>query len=133
MTDVKISRGGNAHTFRTRLMTIMPGYSWTVHRAGRNDTQIIATGTRSSGFNRTSTLRVIWNISARGNDTYRAMSAGYGAKSPWVKEYTDTTLALALRGLQLAYEHEAQKFRACAAALQSGRQAPQKNAGDQPS
>jgi len=129
MTGIKISRGSNAHTFRARLVTIMPGYSWTVHRASRNDTQLVATGTQSSGFNRTSTLRVIWNISTRGNDTYRAMSAGYGAKAPWVREHTDTTLALALRGLQLAYEHEAQKYRACAAALQFGRQAPQQGEG----
>jgi len=133
MTDLKISRGGHAHKFRKDLMRIMPGYNWTVHRGTADPWKVVATGTQSSGFNRTSTLQVIWETDSRGNATYRAMSADYGAKSPWMKEHTDTTLALALRGLQLAYEHEAQKFRNCAMALQAGRQAPQQNAEEQAS
>ena len=65
----------NVNDFRKELVKIMPGYDWTVHRT-KTSGYLEATGTRSSGFNRLSTL----SVSRREQDgkaKYTAKSAGF--------------------------------------------------------
>lgn len=115
MTDAPVT------AFRAELLKIMPGYQWTVHHlsvAGR----LMATGTRSSGRNRLSTLRVI-RKDEDGKVFYEVMSAGYGRRAEWLRSFTDETLSGALRGLQSLYVREAATFIGHAKALQSGRSA----------
>lgn len=109
--------------FRAELVKIMPGYSWTVHKsdtAGYLD----ATGTKSSGFNRLSTLRVVRrdNYPVSGVAGYEVKSAGFGLHSPWLAKNEDTTLARALRGLQQHYERMAATYHGHAQELQTARQ-----------
>jgi hypothetical protein len=109
-----------ADDFRAELVKIMPGYQWTVHRAGKGAVKMSATGIQSSGFNRLSTLRVTRSI-ARDQPWYTAKSAGYGTRAPFLHENGDVTLARALRGLQEYYEQQANKNRSHAACLANAR------------
>ena len=105
--------------FRAELVKIMPGYSWTVHKSS-SDEYLKATGTKSAGFNRLSTLRVIRTVH-NGIIKYDAMSSGYGLRAPWLHANTDGTLARSLRGLQDHYEQRAATYAGHARALQSAR------------
>jgi len=109
--------------FRAELTKIMPGYSWTVHKSS-SDAILQATGTKSSGFNRLSTLEVERrnNFGGRG-PLYTARSAGFGLRAPFLAQNEDRTLARALRGLQSHYEQKAASYAAHASALQSARPA----------
>ena len=113
-----------ATDFRAELVKIMPGYSWTVHKAS-NAQRLTATGIQSSGFNRLSTVQVVWveHDKAWGGPVYEVKSAPHGTKSPWAHTVTDRTLARAFRGLQDHYEHTANTYRSLAARLQEGRKA----------
>lgn len=107
--------------FRSELMKIMPGYSWTVHKS-RTDGYMDATGTKSSGFNRLSTLSVI-RRERDGIASYECKSSGFGLRAPWLATNTDSTLARALRGLQNYYEQKAATYAGHARALATGRAA----------
>lgn len=113
--------------FRKKLINIMPGYDWTVHKTpkcyadiGLNYLQ--ATGIQSSGFNRLSTLSIIWR-EKDGVEEFEAKSAGYGSNARWLHTHIDSTLARALRGLQDHYQHMAGLYQGHANALQSARRA----------
>lgn len=113
--------------FREELKKVMPGYKWTVHNNNlylNDETSgaFCATGIKSSGSNRTSTIQAIyrWDI---GTSEYEVKSAGYGTKSPWVWEVTAQTLKKALRVLQTYYERQSALYGGCAADLQNGRKA----------
>ncbi|WP_140419311.1 hypothetical protein [Sphingobium sp. Z007] len=108
--------------FRAMLAKIMPGYSWTVHRATKGATCLTATGIQTSGFNRLSTLQVTYSTDSKG-DWYKARSAGFGKRAPWLHENGDLTLALALRGLQDHYQYMAAAYDGHARALQGARRA----------
>lgn len=109
-----------ADDFRAELTKIMPGYSWTVHRAAKDATRLSATGIQSSGFNRLSTLIV--NRSTKYDAPwYEAKSAGYGTRAPFMGEVGDLTLARALRGLQNLYEAKANTFGGLARTLKNAR------------
>ena len=110
----------DATYFRKAIVKIMPGYSWTVHRVPKGATKIVATGTQSSGLNRLSTLEVTYAPDDKG-DWFKARSAGYGRRAPWLYEDGDTTLARALRGLQDYYRHMEGLYRCHACALEAGR------------
>lgn len=120
MSTKNASKPFTADDFRAELVKIMPGYQWTVHRAGKGAVKMFATGTQSSGFNRLSTLRVERSV-VRDRPWYSAKSAGHGTRSPWVHENGDVTLARALRGLQEHYERMANTYRGHAASLKAGR------------
>ncbi len=98
--------------FRKELIRKMPGYKWTIHQNGPFHTvpgYFSATGIQSSGFNRLSTLMVTRRV--KGMDIeYEVKSSGYGKSAPWLSEYTDGTLARALRGLQNHYEAIASNY-----------------------
>ena len=128
-----------SNEFRSELVKIMPGYSWTVHQQGRTskwlrekhpDTPIVltATGTQSSGSNRLSTLEVIRREDS-GHVIYTAKSSGYGTRARWLHENQDGTLARALRGLQDHYEAMASTYYSHAGALKVGRK-PVNTEGD---
>lgn len=110
----------NAKEFRESLVKVMPGYSWTVHRTLKGFTFLEATGIQSSGFNRLSTLSVIYR-EKNGVASYEAKSAGYGTRAKWLHTHTDRTLARALRGLQDHYEGVSNTYRSHAASLAKGR------------
>lgn len=110
----------DATAFRKALVKIMPGYSWTVHRAAKGATRIVATGTQSSGFNRLSTLEVTYKGTNKG-DWFTARSAGYGLRASWLHENGDVTLARALRGLQDHYRNMAATYGGHERALESAR------------
>lgn len=110
-----------AAEFRAKLTKLMPGYDWTVHKAAKGATKLIATGTQSSGLNRTSTLEVTWSAREDG-DWYDARSAGFGRRAPWLHKNGDITLARCLRGLQDQYRHSAATYAAHERALQNGRE-----------
>lgn len=117
----------DGNTFRAKLTKLMPGYSWTVHRAPKGATKIVATGTQSSGFNRLSTLEV--TCTSKGTyDWFTARSAGYGLRAPWLHENGDVTLAKALRGLQDHYRHMSAVYGGHERALQNGRTAAEADA-----
>jgi len=105
--------------FRAELGKIMPGYKWTVHRS-LAAFFMEATGIKSAGLNRISTLRVC-RIEEAGTVEYEVKSAGFGCHSPWLHENTDGTLARALRGLQDHYETMANEYSSHAHHLQSSR------------
>lgn len=110
--------------FRAELAKIMPGYSWTVHKA--DDQRVLdATGVQTSGFNRLSTLLVERrdNYAGRGFPWYTVKSAGFGRRAPFLGENADRTLARALRGLQKHYKHTAATYAGLARALENGRTA----------
>lgn len=110
----------DAAAFRAKLVKIMPGYNWTVHRAGKGATKLTATGIQSSGFNRCSTLEVVWERKLN-IDWYTARSSGFGLRAPWLGEGAGTTLARALRSLQDQYQHMAALHAGHAHALQEAR------------
>lgn len=105
--------------FRTELVKIMPGYDWTVHKPS-TASRIEATGTKSSGSNRLSTLWVI-RTERNGSAWYEVKSSGFGLRSPWLGTESDKTLARALRCLQSHYEERAAIYSGHANALQSAR------------
>lgn len=106
--------------FRSELMKIMPGYSWTLKKGKATDIVMIATGIQSSGSNRLSTLRVE-RKEVDGSVNYTAKSAGYGTRAPWLHSASDGTLARALRSLQEHYESQARKYQSHASDLRIGR------------
>ena len=106
--------------FRAALLKIMPGYDWTVHRPMPGSTKLLATGTKSSGMNRISTLNVAMQDEGS-TRSYTVKSAGFGLRAPWLRSYTDSTLARALRGLEEIYRREARTFYSHAEQLDSGR------------
>ena len=118
--------------FRAELVKIMPGYSWTVHqdRTGKwlreqfpaTPLVLTATGTKSSGSNRLSTLEVS-RREDNGQVTYTAKSSGYGTRARWLHEHKAGTLARALRGLQDHYEAMASTYATHAADLKHARAA----------
>ncbi len=110
--------------FRKELTRIMLGYQWTVHKSD-NIERLVATGIRSSGFNRLSTLSVVRITDGHGYDlaSYNVRSAGFGRHAPWLGTYEDRTLARALRGLQDHYLAKSNSYHSHAVALQRGRQA----------
>lgn len=116
----------NSNEFRAELVKIMPGYSWTVHKQPKyrdipqDQWPLVATGIQSSGSNRLSTLEVA-RRERGGEVTYTARSSGYGTRARWLHEYTDGTLARALRGLQNHYEAMASTYRSHAGRLRVGR------------
>lgn len=116
-------------SFRSDLTKIMPGYSWIVHKS-RTDSYMDATGTKSSGFNRLSTLSVTRRESD-GVVSYEAKSAGFGLRAPWLATNTGHTLAQALRGLQDQYEQKAALYAGHARALATGRTALSKTGDGQ--
>ncbi len=101
----------NSNGFRKELKKIMPGYAWTIHRlmGWGSEGYLSATGIQSSGFNRLSTLEVT-RRDRDGEIEYEVKSAGFGKNAPWLSEFTDGTLARALRGLQNHYETMAMKY-----------------------
>lgn len=121
MGEVKPKAPFSQADFRAELVKIMPGYEWTVHRPIRNiGAYLEATGIKSSGFNRLSTL----SVTRRERDglvVYEAKSAGFGTRAPWLHANADSTLARALRGLQNHYEQRAATYRGHASALASAR------------
>lgn len=108
--------------FRAKLVKLMPGYDWTVHRATKGATCLTATGIQTSSFNRLSTLEVTYSTDDKG-DWYKARSAGFGKRAPWLHQYGDKTLARALRGLQDYYSHMEATYRSHKCALENGRKA----------
>lgn len=112
----------DSKVFRAALTKIMPGYAWTVHRASKGAKRLVATGTQSSGFNRLSTLEVTY-FSTEDGERFTVRSAGHGLRSPWLHEYSDGTLARALRGLQEHYQRKAATYSSHARALEKGRSA----------
>ena len=111
-----------AKAFRAELTKIMPGFSWSVHKAS-GSSLMKATGTKSSGFNRLSTLVVERrdNYAGTGHPWYTVKSAGFGRRAPFLAENQDSTLARALRGLQRHYEDKAATYGAHARSLQNAR------------
>lgn len=109
-----------AAAFRAELVKIMPGYDWTVHKTVYNH-HLEATGTQSSGFNRTSTLSVIRTEPTDGKVTYEVKSAGFGLKAKWLHKCGAPTLARALRHLQDHYEGMARIYAGHGADLAQGR------------
>lgn len=105
--------------FRKELVKLMPGYDWTTHKSTAPEIMIEATGIKSSGFNRLSTLHVVKRKSPEGETNYRVRSSGFGKKAPWLHSATDRTLARALRRLQSHYEEQAALYSGHACALQS--------------
>ena len=128
----------NTKEFRAELVKVMPGYSWTVHKPlnSRMPAHLIedfpevltATGIRSSGSNRLSTLEVE-RREHDGHVTYTARSSGYGTRAPWLHAHRDDTLARALRGLQTHYEAMASKYSSHAGALKVGRTGAEQQEG----
>lgn len=118
--NTRSDSGLQAKDFRAKLVKIMPGYNWTVHRASKGATKLVATGTRSSGFNRLSTLEVSWTRNDHG-DWFEARSAGYGLRAPWLGKNGDVTLARALRGLQEHYVRKSNTYHSHAQALANAR------------
>lgn len=111
----------DVNKFRSELKKIMPGYKWTVHRKSVfNPKFLTATGIITSGFNRLSTLAV--TRFERDEDVmYVVKSSGFGGKANWLSEYSDKTLARALRGLQNHYEYMAQQYSGHAGNLRHAR------------
>ncbi len=80
---------------------------------------------RPRGVDRPSAVPVAANVGRHERDgrvSYVAKSAGYGAKTRWLSEYTDGTLARALRGLQKHYEVMANTYLSHALTLENARQ-----------
>lgn len=106
--------------FRKELVKTMPGYKWTVHKGFGPDV-FDATGIKSSGFNRLSTLSVVRRPCKWGGVEYEVKSAGFGTRARWLHTNVDGTLVRALRGLQEHYEATANAYHIAAAHLQSAR------------
>lgn len=114
----------NASEFRKELIKIMPGYKWTVHKP-HSEHLLSATGVKSSGFNRLSTLVVECrgNYPVEGAAWYLVKSAGFGLRARFLAKNEDATLARALRGLQNHYRAMANTYRSHADALEAARKA----------
>lgn len=109
--------------FREELTKIMPGYKWTVHKGAARPDWIYcsATGIKSAGLTRMSTLRV--ERTERGYRVeYRAKSSGYGVQSPWLHSTTAPTLARVLRQLQDWYMRQAGIYTDAAEHLKQARE-----------
>jgi hypothetical protein len=124
----------NSAEFRKELVKLMPGYKWKVHQpercidaiAGRK--VLKATGTQSSGFNRTSTMQVERECRSGEPVFYGAKIADYGRGAPWSFFGHGNTLAQALRDLQRQCELEANRCKAMAERIDSARAtAPESN------
>lgn len=112
----------NSTEFRKQVVKIMPGYSWTVHRADEPDKYISATGIQSSGFNRLSTVKVQrWEKD--GVADYKVSYAGNGANAQWLAEMKGATLARAFRHMQEYFEAMARTYTGAANDLQGARKA----------
>ena len=121
----------NRATFRKELIKAMPGYNWTVHKPSPLCTDhnafMSATGIKTSGFNRISTLAIerregpsdYYKIAGV---EYRAKSSGFGVRAPWLGYGVGCTLLQALRSLQTHYEDMARKYISHADDLQSARE-----------
>ena len=111
--------------FRAKLVKLMPGYRWTIHRTSKSPAhvvgKIVATGTKSSGFNRLSTLEVTYTSIEEGDDWFEVRSAGHGLRAPWLGKNSDATLARAIRGLQDYYQRLEATYGGHARALEAGR------------
>ena len=105
--------------FRKELLKIMPGYNWTVHH-NKALLYIEATGIKTSGFNRLSTLSVV-RREKNGIADYAVKSSGFGKRAPFLIEVRAGTLARALRNLQNHYESYATMYANHANALQTAR------------
>ena len=105
-----------ADDFRKELKKLLPGYKWTVHNGDRRD-RLEATGTISSGFNRTSTMEVM----RREDGWYDVRSAGYGKRAPWLGSVDGKTLARAVRSLQDYYERMEREYGSHARAIEGAR------------
>lgn len=116
-------------TFRDELNRLMPGYKWTVKQQ-RGTGWLDAEGTQSSGFNRTSTLRVerIEYAGKVASDAktvrYGVYIHGFGKKAPCFANHSGETLAQALRNLQDVLEQQARDYTSFAKTIQSARKAP---------
>lgn len=110
----------NPVKFREALKKIMPGYSWIVHKSTFPEEYLRATGTQSAGFNRLSTLEIVWRKN-KDKVVYEARSSGYGTRAKWLYECEDITLARVLRGLQDHYEYMVSQYHNHADALIVGR------------
>lgn len=108
-----------AKDFRAELVKRMPGYKWTIRR-GRSGPVMTATGSQSSGSNRTSTLEVR-RTEKDGKVVYAVRSAGYGLKAEWLASAENRTLASALRDLQDHYGQMAGLYESHRAAMELGR------------
>ncbi|TKD50563.1 hypothetical protein [Sphingomonas baiyangensis] len=115
-----MTKSFTADTFRAELTKAMPGYQWTVHRAPKDAVQLRATGIKTSGFNRISTLCVD-RTTARGFPWYSARCAGFGTRAPFLGEYSDGTLLRTLSGLQRYFEQKANTYAAHARQIKSAR------------
>ena len=111
----------NSSGFRKELIKIMPGYKWTVHLKFKDANFIEATGIKTAGFNRLSTLNVV-RSEKEGFVWYRVKSSGFGKKAPWLWESGNTTLARALRDLQDYYERKAQQYSSHASDIEYARE-----------
>lgn len=109
----------NSTEFRKELLKIMPGYNWTVHH-NKALLYIGATGIKTSGFNRLSTLSVV-RRERNGIADYAVKSSGFGRRAPFLVELRAGTLARALRNLQKHYESCATMYANHAKALQTAR------------
>lgn len=96
--------------FRKELKNIMPGYKWTIHKpyTRLDKSMLTATGIITSGYNRISTLYVVWK--EEGFLKYTVKSSGFGLNAPWLGKTQGKTLANALRDLQDHYEHTAMLY-----------------------
>ena len=107
--------------FRKELIKIMPGYKWTVHRNLLKDSKFMeATGIKTVGFNRLSTLNVV-RSDKEGYVWYDVKSSGFGKKAPWLGKCGNTTLARALRDLQDYYDKKAQQYSSHASDIEYAR------------
>lgn len=115
-----------AAEFRKELLKIMPGYNWTVHKSD-TESYIDATGIKTAGFNRLSTLHVARreNIGRTVGIRYEVKSSGFGLRSPWLSTAEDGTLARALRKLQTHYEETSRNYGAHGRDLESARKIKQ--------
>ena len=118
--DVKKGNKMNTNQFRNELIKVMPGYKWTVHRQTFSFNFLKATGIKSKGFNRISTLQVT-RSDTNDDIVYKAKSAGFSKNAKWMAEHSGSTLKQALRNLQSHYEHMAQLYRKLENDLQSAR------------
>jgi hypothetical protein len=113
-----------ATQFRKDLKKIMPGYKWTVHRPSSLYSDkimvLVATGIRTSGMNRMSTLEVTAR-EKNGEIEYDSRSSGFGKNAPWLSSCRGETLAQSLRGLQDEYEYQSSNYAGHAYDLKRGR------------
>ncbi len=110
----------NSADFRKELLAVMPGYKWTIHKSSNPTRYLAATGTKSSGYNRLSTLHIVRSEND-GTARYEAKLAGYGTKSPIECDTCGGTLKRALRRLQSSCEQKERHFGHLANQIQTAR------------